>query len=182
MEWAKSEDATITSRCSASQRMKAIVLQHPIEDDPEINVLKSTSHTACWVKSPGPGEPRANPYDAKLAKERWYHQQQWQQARQFDNAVMQPAGWLIGILCAILSFTDFTANLVPETYPLKRKCDFQRIFRSFLCSCGTDFLEERDDKEEKDMEKGEQSFFTRIGKFQKKLFEQFVFGKRTHHP
>ena len=155
MEFAKSEDASITSRCSASQHMKTIVLQHPI-DDPEIPVLKSTSHTACWVKSPGAdGESRKNAYDEKLARERWYHRQQWQQARQFDNATMQPAGWLIGILCAILSFSDFTANLVPETYPLKRKCDFQKIFRNFVCSCGTGFLQDREERKRQAIERGE---------------------------
>lgn len=135
------------SRCTVSMKNRRMVLQHPISNDPKIKVHRSTENTACFLKEPTTYSKRevdvSSAYDLTLAKTRWYHLQQWQQVNEFEVSRMTWAGWLLGLLCSILAFSDFNANLMPSEFPLRKHFDFQRILRKIVCSCGLDFTKKK---------------------------------------
>ena len=103
--------------------------------------LLSYDNDHCWIKNPltdNDLDPTAMEHDKNFSLS-WGHEQQWAQPNQFDNSKMFWIGVLLGTLCSLMAYMEFTSTFVPEAHPLRNRCEVPKIIATLItalaCPC-----------------------------------------------
>jgi hypothetical protein len=160
----KSNFNAVNNYCRAN-KMEFSILQLPSNDG--TNPIKNLSHDHCWLteaplvvqtESSSVGTTVGTPtnssrrldqttdgvitdvwmYDTTYQNE-WGHKQTWHQVPEFDNSKMVWIGILLGTLCGIIAYIDFSTTFVPASHPLMARADVPMILAKMVtlmcCPC-----------------------------------------------